>query len=1310
MFNYTPAFAHEQVASNLLSAMAQSPFPVTQLRPLGPRECARQFPVIAPVIYATADILLPGSNQTTTVASSQPWRNPRLEWTTQSSSVSLPYRGYDMQTLPIQQQATRFSPELSPASVAQISEQTSTRTSALTVPSAVRSGKFYNYGPRDQPAEDTDPFLVNLAKFKNAKTPEEREAVKREMVDFQNRTGARIDERMENVLIRSRGQQAERGDTQEDVERQRRRENLQEDVLRLTDQRNLFMAGVDKLRERDGSNSVSDLQQIVEPMRSIVRQSYGDSLVDQLDSFLKDEAEKERTRNANDPRGNDTDTHARQSIRRELVASDQIVDIREYSSIKGKSLEALKEQDVCNVTNVSVHIRRLQECRFMGNWEKSNYIFSSLDLEESVNPKVGIEIGWNLYLQGYVRMALGVIESSYIPRTDSSQNITAYNTLLMMQSYFAFLCGSTLKNGLNAVISIQEVDKFTFTNEFSNVMVASNYFYCKILIAAIWEGLLNAAECKVAVQLRLQIISETLLQAGHTHESILFAILLSNELESTQEQMQLWKQHLRDPRFSASDPTATTGGNSPEIRQMQQIAKDFEALGSPALQITALSLAVAEGADVLPWADMVDTFSHLERVLDQTSNRYAMLRLGVEFSAAAILRQEHLGKTFEYLQKSVDDAWEETPKTTGQLFMQLGQAYGSLGDQDRSLKYVKMAVQMFEKWRLPGMLSDAKLALATAMTSETPGPNHKAAIEILKESLRLDEKRNDVQRQLKKLEAIVSLEGCLARADQGDRHKELQNYWMGESERIGESLFLSFGSSLLPEDNHSQVRAAVDQAAAALAAYRELGPYSVPLEFILHVSQALKSLGQNQDGQERNMLYAEALRYLEIGESISERLRRDLCSSSGLESLRQKQLLVASSTHDDIFNHALALTFALGDAEKMWRWTQRAKARALSDLVGLQLDLYTRQRPPNFAVDDQIVKLLEEEARLISTSMELERVRSMMEERPRLGRLLASRAGKTDLQDLQWLFGNGKDRDILPGSKVVLVDWVIIGDKIVMVTLDARLEPQMSVLDIALTHVRVWKQRYLSSHTPLVSSERLLEEGTLDKLNCLVSRLSQCTHEGDLLIFCPTRTLNAIPLHALKIEGVPVIWRNPVVYTASVSLLRQCCERANSKLHERAGGLRTAFFSAYEDHTEDKVKITQREEAYKCIRKLASDFGSEPRLGCNANRENLTTVVKDVDIFHFHGHTATHPNIIYQSLVLSDGKTSETSSGVQEFHHTQSSTSPYRPTLGPHKDAFTVRDAFSLNLNLSLASIVACSPGVQKYGTGDEPQGLLSAL
>ncbi|GKZ38459.1 hypothetical protein AbraIFM66950_010683, partial [Aspergillus brasiliensis] len=728
---------------------------------------------------------------------------------------------------------------------------------------------------------------------------------------------------------------------------------------------------------------------------------------------------------------------------------------------------------------------------------------------------------------------------------------------------------------------------------------------------------------------------------------------------------------------------------------------DFEALDSPAMQITALSQAVSEGADLLPWADMVNTFGILESLHTRTSNRYAKSRVRVEFSAAAILRQEHLGKTIEYLQNCVNVASEETPKTA---------------------------------------------ALSNTMTSGTPGPNHEAAVEMLKESLSLDAKCNDVQRQLKKLEAIVRIEGWLAGSDQGDRHKELQDNWMGEWERIGEvsqsgtlvqaqlfmawgefekaeellrlclvksldkkdlrriskcqhlifsCLFGSFGSSLHQDKQQPQVGAIVDQATAALAAYQELGPYSVPLEFFLQVSHAFESLGQSHNGQERARLYSEALQYLEIGESISERLRQDLSSSSGLDSLHQKQMLVASSPHSGMFHRALALTLALSDAEKMWRWTQKAKARALSDMVGSQLDSYPRHCPPGMAADDQIVSLLEEEARLvrklksavslekISPSMELERVRSTMEEHPVLGRLLASRAGKIDLQDLQWLFGNGKGRGLPADSKVVLVDWVVIGDTIVMLTLDAKLEPQMSVLDVRLTHVRVWKQRYLSSHTSLVSAGRPLVETTLDQLNDLVSGLSQFTHEGDLLVFCPTKTLHAIPLHALKIKGVPVILRNPVAYTASVSLLRQCCEKADSKLRERAGRLRTAFFSTYEDHTTDEK---------------------------NNETPGGVRVHYKASVRLRFGALATHPNILYQCLVLSDGKTPTTSSHEQDSHRAHSSTYPYRSTLGPQKDAFTVRDAFSFHLNLSIASIIACSSGVQDLGAGDEPQGLLSAL
>lgn len=113
----------------------------------------------------------------------------------------------------------------------------------------------------------------------------------------------------------------------------------------------------------------------------------------------------------------------------------------------------------------------------LGSWKKSQIISSSLDLEERVDPKVAVEMGWNLHLQGYVRMALDVTESSYLRWRDSWQDITARNALSMMQSYFAFLCRGTLKDALNAATSIQAADDRAFaTNEFSDVMVRCTRF------------------------------------------------------------------------------------------------------------------------------------------------------------------------------------------------------------------------------------------------------------------------------------------------------------------------------------------------------------------------------------------------------------------------------------------------------------------------------------------------------------------------------------------------------------------------------------------------------------------------------------------------------------------------------------------------------------------------------------------------------------------------------------------------------------------------------------------------------------------
>lgn len=61
-FANAPLQAHEQMASDLLSALASFPVHAAQLRQLGPQECARRYPLLAPVIYSIADVLMPGWN------------------------------------------------------------------------------------------------------------------------------------------------------------------------------------------------------------------------------------------------------------------------------------------------------------------------------------------------------------------------------------------------------------------------------------------------------------------------------------------------------------------------------------------------------------------------------------------------------------------------------------------------------------------------------------------------------------------------------------------------------------------------------------------------------------------------------------------------------------------------------------------------------------------------------------------------------------------------------------------------------------------------------------------------------------------------------------------------------------------------------------------------------------------------------------------------------------------------------------------------------------------------------------------------
>jgi hypothetical protein len=799
------------------------------------------------------------------------------------------------------------------------------------------------------------------------------------------------------------------------------------------------------------------------------------------------------------------------------------------------------------------------------------------------------------------------------------------------------------------------------------------------------------------------------------------------------------------------------------VQGMLQLADDSKTLFCRAVQIMALSYAMSAAMGLHPKDAIIGVHKLLEKACRETGNGFVQLQGHICIASGMTTFDEHISKGTDAICEYLDSAPHEMPKTEGKLAMLLGQVFAVLGDDQKSIKYAKLAVETLKKVPDYKTLSEADLMLAEATMSRALKrgefrDEYPIIIKNLEQSLDLDEKCIYPHGVVRKCSTLVELESTLAIGDETGHHKTRQDHWMalleranndvddemkvnlinqcittkqfGRAEalarealttfstakdprRVAKCQHMIFSSMFRPFDfsshSDSQLRKVEDivcQAKTAVAAYKELGLGGISIGVVIEISQALEEFGQYCPSW-KSALYGEALECLKLGESACQNMRKDLASWSGLEALLQKRILVEYKYHQEIYDRAQRLAGEIGDAQQLWRWAQVSKGKALSDMVASRL-VSPVQCPTGLLTDDEAGNILEEEQRLIrglqsasaferlSIRKKLGQVRVRMEGHSALGHLLASRTGKIDLQDLGWIFESDIIKGLPGNGKAVLVDWVVMGNTIVMLTVDATLVPQMRVLDVSLEQVRRWKQTYLDVEWPFNGATEL---GNMSETGGLVSGLEKVSSKDDFLVLCPSKLLHAVPLHALKVGGISLIDRNFIIYSTSLSLLRQCCERANSKTGETQRNLRTAFFAVYEEESQNEEDRVERQEIYACATKLAAWFESDPILGADANKRNFRERAREADILHYHGHMDYKKNdVLERSLVLSDGDTSHASPGTggQPQHQ--------------HNDNFTVRDAYSLRLDTSLASIIACKSGGQDIAAGDEPLGLLSAL
>lgn len=346
-FRNSPVYAHEQMASNLLSALLRYPVAAGQLRLLGPHQCASQYPMFAPVIYSIADVLMPGWDGTPTQVSAPVLS---VNWNQQSTQSTSPhpfhYSGPSPSTYYPQTSAPSLTPTASPY-VTQPRFSVKPRSSSIPVSQPpqqqlhFRTQKSWQTSPPTRSEVERNPrerestsrlaegrevpqlgashirttqlgkssgssstldaatFFdnpCNLASY-SAKSPEEKRAFKEALLTHSIERGNALDKRMEELCGNPTSRADEPRSAAEEWEQVRIQERMRElkrGFLADTENRNKVADAAIWLLNNPGPKA-SDLKNIVDPFRECIRAMAGDGVIEQLDSVLAQEPTESET-------------------------------------------------------------------------------------------------------------------------------------------------------------------------------------------------------------------------------------------------------------------------------------------------------------------------------------------------------------------------------------------------------------------------------------------------------------------------------------------------------------------------------------------------------------------------------------------------------------------------------------------------------------------------------------------------------------------------------------------------------------------------------------------------------------------------------------------------------------------------------------------------------------------------------------------------------------------------------------------------------------------------------------------------------
>jgi len=148
-------------------------------------------------------------------------------------------------------------------------------------------------------------------------------------------------------------------------------------------------------------------------------------------------------------------------------------------------------------------------------------------------------------------------------------------------------------------------------------------------------------------------------------------------------------------------------------------------------------------------------------------------------------------------------------------------------------------------------------------------------------------------------------------------------------------------------------------------------------------------------------------------------------------------------------------------------------------------------------------------------------------------------------------------------------------------------------------------------------------------LNGLVEPIADWCNPGEHVCLIPFGDLHGMPLHTLSI-GLPrqrIIWRNPISYSPSLSVLHRLLLRPAS-----SGNSRFEKLIAFGDSLED------RSAAARESRWIAETCGGRVFVGPSVTRDVVLSAMREASWVHFAGHgEASRDDGLGSSLILAGG-------------------------------------------------------------------------